>query len=686
LVTGTPVFNNPEGFEGGIGDWSVERGSWQVGAPTGGPGTPHSGTNCLATVLNGNYPVGADSRVISPVIVVPATDQNPRLRFWHWYSTMAIYGGTDRGYVEVKAAGAVDWVTISPNYVNLSGGWTCASIDLSAYAGQSIQIAFHFQDDGGTSTYSGTASGWYIDDVALVTGTPVFNNSEGFEGGIGDWSVERGSWQVGAPIGGPGTPHSGTNCLATVLNGNYPVGANSRVISPVIMVPAASENPRLRFWHWYSTIGGNDKGYVEVKVSGNPVWVKLSTDYINSSGGWTYISIDLTAYAEQNIQIAFHFQDDGGTSGSTGTAPGWYIDDIGITSDTLVAIPSVYNHPEGTPLNFTAQTSGSNLVISLAPGAPAGATIDPITGAFSWTPTEQQGPGVYDITVLVNQTGNNLAPLAQSTFTVEVVETNAPPVLASIGNKTVNEGSQLAFTATATDPDNTNITNPTVITAARFEDLTFGTWTTYSVASNKNWLTEEFGVRYAYIFGFGADVASDDWLISPPLNLNASTAEFLRFVSQREYAGPNMTVLVSTNYPGTGNPNSSTWTPLAPILPNADSTTDWTDSGVLDLSAISGTSVRVAFRYTTTGTTTGKARLWRVDDIEIRGVQDVPPLQSLTYSLGAGAPAGASIEPVTGQFTWTPTEGQAPGVHPVTIIVTDNGTNPANQSRSPWAK
>ena len=52
------------------------------------------------------------------------------------------------------------------------------------------------------------------------------------------------------------------------------------------------------------------------------------------------------------------------------------------------------------------------------------------------------------------------------------------------------------------------------------------------------------------------------------------------------------------------------------------------------------------------------------------------PANTLTFSLDAGAPAGASIDPATGVFTWTPTEAQGPGVYPVTVRVTDNGRPP----------
>src|SRR5204863_479527 len=51
-----------------------------------------------------------------------------------------------------------------------------------------------------------------------------------------------------------------------------------------------------------------------------------------------------------------------------------------------------------------------------------------------------------------------------------------------------------------------------------------------------------------------------------------------------------------------------------------------------------------------------------------------PDPQTLTFSLDPGAPAGAGIDPVTGAFTWTPTEAQGPGTFAVTVRVTDSGT------------
>ena len=111
------------------------------------------------------------------------------------------------------------------------------------------------------------------------------------------------------------------------------------------------------------------------------------------------------------------------------------------------------NVDEMTFLSFTATATDADLpantlAFSLAGTVPAGASITS-AGAFTWTPTEAQGPGSYTFNVCVSD-----GPLSDcETITVTVNEVNVPPVLASIGNQGIDEMTLLTFTATATDPD-----------------------------------------------------------------------------------------------------------------------------------------------------------------------------------------------------------------------------------------
>ncbi len=87
-----------------------------------------------------------------------------------------------------------------------------------------------------------------------------------------------------------------------------------------------------------------------------------------------------------------------------------------------------------------------------ASNIPEGATIDPVTGVFRWTPTEAQGPGKYPITVRVTDDGT--PPLsAEQTFTVTVNEVNSAPKLSVASDQSIEVGRELTFTATAADSD-----------------------------------------------------------------------------------------------------------------------------------------------------------------------------------------------------------------------------------------
>ncbi len=111
---------------------------------------------------------------------------------------------------------------------------------------------------------------------------------------------------------------------------------------------------------------------------------------------------------------------------------------------------------EGTLITFTATASDSDVpgsvTFTLEDGTgavPAGAVIT-AGGAFTWIPTEAQGPGVYTFDVVV--TDNTLLE-DRETITVTVNEVNVAPVLVPVGPQSGDEGSLIGFTATASDAD-----------------------------------------------------------------------------------------------------------------------------------------------------------------------------------------------------------------------------------------
>jgi hypothetical protein len=100
--------------------------------------------------------------------------------------------------------------------------------------------------------------------------------------------------------------------------------------------------------------------------------------------------------------------------------------------------------PDGNKLTYSA----TNL--------PTGATLDPTTGSFYWTPSYDQG-GNYTVTFQATDDG---IPPRSATLDVNITvgNVNRPPVLTPIGSKSVQNKQPIEFIVTATDPDNDALT------------------------------------------------------------------------------------------------------------------------------------------------------------------------------------------------------------------------------------
>ena len=158
-----------DNFETNAASRWTSTGVWQIGTPTKGPSGAHSPVNCASTQ---NYPYSQYGQLIctnylngSNSLVIPPASVFPTLTFWHWLNFKSALG-----YVELKS-GTNGWQQISPTYLDFTSGglWVQSTFDLSAFEGQSVQLAFFFS----SGPCCGNAQGWYVDDVSLTAVVPA---------------------------------------------------------------------------------------------------------------------------------------------------------------------------------------------------------------------------------------------------------------------------------------------------------------------------------------------------------------------------------------------------------------------------------------------------------------------------------------------------------------------------------
>ncbi|MBT8309965.1 MAG: hypothetical protein HKO72_01330, partial [Flavobacteriaceae bacterium] len=141
---------------------------------------------------------------------------------------------------------------------------------------------------------------------------------------------------------------------------------------------------------------------------------------------------------------------------------------------------------------------------------------------------------------------------------------------------------------------------------------------------------------YAQGSGFsGGAVATEEWLISPEVDLSGETGLLFQITQEIDFLGdPTLfDILISTDYTTGGDPMAATWTAIA-----FDKTIygSMTTSEDFDFSAYDDSAVHVALKYSSTDADSPR---WRVQDFAIRTVGVSGDTDSkgefFTYSGGA---------------------------------------------------
>ncbi len=371
-----------------------------------------------------------------------------------------------------------------------------------------------------------------------------------------------------------------------------------------------------------------------------------------------------------------------------------------------LTVPADQALNELTPLNVTASATdvdlpANPLTFSLI-SQPPGMNIDPNSGAISWTPTEEQGPGSYTISVVVTD-DSPYAVNAQhlsttNSFTVTVNEVNTPPQLAKIADQVVDEGKPLSVPASVVDSDlPLNTFTFGIVSGPQGLTIDPGTglilWTpseaqgpstnlvTVKVTDNNPAAVNEKNLSVTTSFNIVVNEVNSAPVLPAIGPQTVNELQTLTVVNTATDSDLPANVLAYSLVGAPGGVAISpsgviTWTPTEAQGPtNVTITTVVTDNGLPPLSVTNSFTVAVSEVNTAPAIADIPAQTATAGVLltvpTVVTDSDLPPnIVTLTLE---NAPSGMALDPATGIITWTPADTQA-GAYTVTLRATDNGT------------
>lgn len=172
-----------------------------------------------------------------------------------------------------------------------------------------------------------------------------------------------------------------------------------------------------------------------------------------------------------------------------------------------------------------------------------------------------------------------------------------------------------------------------VIYSELFSD-SISAFTSVSVSGDQQWvLGSSSSGTYAYMTGYvnSQNLANEDWLISPVIDLSDYSSSYLTFDHVARYfanLATDATVWVSEDYVD-GLPSTATWTQLEtnPFIDPGSWT--FSSSGEISLTQYAGKKIRIAFKYISTST---KAGSWEIKNFVVTSGKATV----VTYNYGDG--------------------------------------------------
>ncbi len=356
------------------------------------------------------------------------------------------------------------------------------------------------------------------------------------------------------------------------------------------------------------------------------------------------------------------------------------------SAPTLPAI-AIQNVNEGVLFSFTAvgndvDLPNDTLTYSLV-NSPSNASINPTTGLFSITPTEQQGGTALSATIRVTDAQGLFA---EQTFSLIVGEVNATPTITQLSNQSAITNSLFSVSVQASDSDlpaqtlsYSLITAPNGMTISNTGLIE---WTpAANLANSSQQVTVEVSDNNGGTAQMSFTVNVQQTPLAPTLDAvndqNASEGQELTIQLNGTDANLPFDSLTYSIFSGPSNATINATTGLFSFTPN-EQQGGTSAAFVVRVTDGSGLFFDRSFNVTIAETNTApvipaiptqSATENLAFILDVAATDADVPANNLIYSL-LTAPAGMSINTI-GQINWTPGETHGGNSYNITVRVND---------------
>jgi len=423
-------------------DWAVvdvngTTGNWATNAGTVHPsgGGTHSAPN-LVYFNSYTASSGYSTRLYRTAGVDLSSTTAPRLYFWMYHDT-GFSTSNDRVQAQVSVDGGTTWTDVGApvSRYSTTAGWAEHFVDLSAFVGASdVRIGFlgisawgndcHI-DDVRVQDYSCPTLGATYDpgQKAVVYNGPIVpvvsGGAEGFEGGV-------------MPPAGWTTRHLGTTTRQWTLvnagtypqfvhSGNWAAWVNYDSTNPSdewlytpVFKPTATDN-QATFWAYSDTLypGATMKVWaVKADASTVLLW-DLIADENWTTSGYRLVTLDLTPFMDQEIQLAWQYV---GLDGESFGLDDVYVPQTALSGATLeITVRVTDTVAGGTWITNTATMSATHVAPAQAEASVSASAASQVSTGPNFSTSYKEATeavvmgGTIEYKVYVKNTGTELA-------------------------------------------------------------------------------------------------------------------------------------------------------------------------------------------------------------------------------------------------------------------------------------